>query len=151
MVFSLMLTIDAVTMLRKRHSKSEVALLPTLFLQAPFLKFWQFFLGLNFKRMYWRAGKEKESRCLVFIPLPPRQNFHGIALFIYNQLKENPKFLILFAVLYTKVFPSMSANFNDWIRTTFWVWGKSIAETSCSVLKYKGNVLTSLFQLGIRI
>ena len=53
MVFSLMLTIDAVTMLRKRHLKSEVALLPTLFLHALFLKFWQ------------------ESRCLVFTPFPP--------------------------------------------------------------------------------
>ena len=52
MVFSLMLTIDAVTMLRKRHLKSEVVLLPTLFLHVPFLKFWQFFLGLNFKRLY---------------------------------------------------------------------------------------------------
>ena len=53
MVFSLMLTIDAVTMLRKRHLKSEVALLPTLFLHALFLKFWQ------------------ESRCLVFTPSRP--------------------------------------------------------------------------------
>ena len=52
-VFSLMLTIDAVTMLRKRHLTSEVALLPTLFLHALFLKFWQ------------------ESRCLVFTPSPP--------------------------------------------------------------------------------
>ena len=54
--------------LRKSHLKSEVALLQTLsrlFHRAKFVKFWQFFLELNSKRLYRSTGKEKESRCLV--------------------------------------------------------------------------------------
>ena len=48
--------------LRKRELKSEVALLQTLshlFHLVQFVKCWQFFLELNFKRLYWRC-------CLVF-------------------------------------------------------------------------------------
>ena len=48
--------------LRKRQLKSEVALLQTLshlFQLVQFVKCWQFFLELNFKRLYWRC-------CLVF-------------------------------------------------------------------------------------
>ena len=151
MVFSLMLTIDAVTMLRKRHSKSEVALLPTLFLQAPFLKFWQFFLGLNFKRMYWRAGKEKESRCLVFIPLPPDKTFTGLPFSYTINWKRilNFWYYLLFS---TRRF------FQAWVRilTTEFVRHFEFEESQLQkllvrYLKYKGNVLTSLFQLGIRI
>ena len=45
--------------LRKRHLKSEVALLQTLsrlFHRAKFVKFWQFFLELNSKRLYRRKS-----------------------------------------------------------------------------------------------
>ena len=55
--------------LRKRHLKSEVLLLQTwsrLFHFVQFIKFWQFCLELNSKRLYRRWGKEKESLCLVF-------------------------------------------------------------------------------------
>ena len=54
--------------LRKRHLKSEVLLLQTwsrLFHFVQFIKFWQFCLELNSKRLYRRWGKEKESLCLV--------------------------------------------------------------------------------------
>ena len=55
--------------LRKRHLKSEVALLQTLsrlLYLSQFVKCWQFFLELNSKRLYWSSGKERESCCLVF-------------------------------------------------------------------------------------
>ena len=59
--------------LRKRHLKSEVALLQTLsllFHLVQFVKCWQSFLELNSKWLYRSSGKEKESRlsllCLVF-------------------------------------------------------------------------------------
>ena len=45
--------------LRKRHLKSEVALLQTLsrlFHRVKFVKFWQFFLELNSKRLYRRKS-----------------------------------------------------------------------------------------------
>ena len=55
----------------KRHLKSDVALLQKLyraqsFHLVQFVKCWQFFLELNFKRLYQSSGKEKESGCLVF-------------------------------------------------------------------------------------
>ena len=49
--------------------KSEFALLQTssrLFHLVQFVKCWQFFLEMNFKRLYRSSGKEKESCCLVF-------------------------------------------------------------------------------------
>ena len=55
--------------LRKRHLKSEVALLQTLsrlFHLVHFVKCWQLFLELNSKRLYRSSGKEKESRGLLF-------------------------------------------------------------------------------------
>ena len=59
--------------LRKRHLKSEVALLQTLsllFHLVQFVKCWHFFLELNSKWLHRSSGKEKESRlsllCLVF-------------------------------------------------------------------------------------
>ena len=55
--------------LRKRHLKSEFALLQTLsrfFHLVQFVKCWQFFLELNSKILYQSSGKEKETRCLVF-------------------------------------------------------------------------------------
>ena len=64
--------------LRKRHLKSEVALLQTLsrlFHLVQFVKCWQSFLELNSKRMYRRSGKEKESQCLVFTSSKKREIF----------------------------------------------------------------------------
>ena len=49
--------------LRKRHLKSEVALLQTLsrlLYLFQFVKCWQFFLELNSKRLYWSLGKENK-------------------------------------------------------------------------------------------
>ena len=54
---------------RIRHLKSEVSLLQTLsrlFHLVHFVKCWQYFLELNFKRLHQNSGKETESRCLVF-------------------------------------------------------------------------------------
>ena len=53
--------------LRKRHSKSEFALLQTfsgLFHFVQFVKCWQIFLELNSKRLYQSSGKEKELSLL---------------------------------------------------------------------------------------
>ena len=55
--------------LRKRPLNGTVALLQTfscLFHLVQFVKCWQFFLELNWKRLYRRSRKEKEIRCLVF-------------------------------------------------------------------------------------
>ena len=38
-----------------------------------FVKCWQFFLELNFKRLYQCSGKEKESRRLVFTSFKKRE------------------------------------------------------------------------------
>ena len=56
--------------LRKRPLNGTVALLQTfsrLFHLVQFVKFWQFFLELNLKRLYRSSGKgkEKENRCLA--------------------------------------------------------------------------------------
>ena len=58
--------------LRKRHLKSEFARVlqtfPRLFHLVQFVKCWQMFLlELNSKRLYQSSGKEKESRCLLFM------------------------------------------------------------------------------------
>ena len=53
--------------LRKRHLKNEFALLQTLwrlFQLVEFVKWWQMFLELNYKRLYQSSGKGKESRIL---------------------------------------------------------------------------------------
>ena len=56
--------------LRKRHLKSEVALLQTLsrlFHLVQFVKSWEFFfLELNSKRLYQSSEIGEESRCLLF-------------------------------------------------------------------------------------
>ena len=65
--------------LRKRQLKSEVALLQTLsrlFPRVQFAKCWKFFLELNSKRLCRSAGKDKESRCLVFTSSTKRENRH---------------------------------------------------------------------------
>ena len=56
--------------LRKRHLTSEIALLQTLsrlFHLFQFVKYWQFLRELKSKRLYRSSGKEKGSRCLVFM------------------------------------------------------------------------------------
>ena len=58
---------------------SEVALLQSLsplFHLVQFVKCWQFFLELSFKRLYRRSEKEKESRCLVFTCSTKREIRH---------------------------------------------------------------------------
>ena len=65
--------------LLRRHLKIEFALLETLsrlFHLVQFVKCWQIFLELNSLRLYRSSGKEKESRCLVF--LLPTQTILGV-------------------------------------------------------------------------
>ena len=65
--------------LRKRHLKSELALLQSLsclFHLVYFVKCWQMFLELNSKGLYQSSGKEKESCCLVFPSLTKRTFWH---------------------------------------------------------------------------
>ena len=60
--------------LRKRHLKSEFALLQTLsrlFHLVYFVKCWQMFLELNSKGLYQSSGKEKK---VVVLCSRPRQN-----------------------------------------------------------------------------
>ena len=71
--------------LRKRHLKSEVALLQTLsrlFHIVQFVKCWQFFLDLNSKILNRSSGKEKENRCLLFTSSTKREimHFHVVVL-----------------------------------------------------------------------
>ena len=71
--------------LRKRHLKSEVALLQTLsrlFHLVQFVKCWQMFVEFNFKRRYQSSGKEKWSRCLVFTSSTKREirHFHFVVV-----------------------------------------------------------------------
>ena len=70
---------------RKRHSKSEFALLQTLsrlFHLVQFVKFWQMFLELNSKRLYQSSGKGKECRCFVFTSSTKREirHFHVVVV-----------------------------------------------------------------------
>ena len=70
--------------LRKRHLKSEFALLQTLsrlFKLVQFVKCWPIFLELNSKRLYQSSGK-KRSRCLVFTSSTKRQirYFHVVVV-----------------------------------------------------------------------
>ena len=71
--------------IRKRHLKSEFALLQTLlclFQLVQFVKCWQIVLELNSKRLYQSSGKEKESRCLVFTSSTKREirHFHVVVV-----------------------------------------------------------------------
>ena len=62
--------------LRKRHLKSELALLQSLsclFHLVYFVKCWQMFLELNSKGQYQRSGKEKK---VVVLSSRPWQNVH---------------------------------------------------------------------------
>ena len=63
--------------LRKRHLKSEFALLQTLsrlFHLVYFVKCWQMFLELNSKGLYQSSGKEKK---VVVLCSRPRQNVNS--------------------------------------------------------------------------
>ena len=63
--------------LRKRHLKSEFALLQTLsrlFHLVQVLQMLAFFLELNSKRLYRSSGKEKESRSPAFTFSTKREN-----------------------------------------------------------------------------
>ena len=65
--------------IRKRHLKSEFALLQTLsrlFHLVQFIKCWQFSQGLNSKGLYQSSGTEKESRCLVLTSSIKREVRH---------------------------------------------------------------------------
>ena len=71
--------------LQKRPLKSEFALLQTLsrlFQLVQFVKCWQIFLELISKRLYQRSGKEKESRCPLFMSSTKGEirNFHVVAV-----------------------------------------------------------------------
>ena len=71
--------------LQKRPLKSEFALLQTLsrlFQLVQFVKCWQIFLELNSKRLYQRSGKEKKSRCPLFMSSTKGEirNFHVVAV-----------------------------------------------------------------------
>ena len=64
--------------LRKRHLKSEVALLQTLsrlFHLFYFVKCWQMFLKLTSKGLYQSSGKEKESFCLGLTSSTKRERY----------------------------------------------------------------------------
>ena len=65
--------------IRKRHLKSEFALLQTLsrlFHLVQFIKCWQFSQELNSKGLYQSSGTEKESRCLVLTSSIKREVRH---------------------------------------------------------------------------
>ena len=65
--------------LRKRHPKSEFALLQTLsrlFHLVQVLQMLAFFLELNSKRLYRSSAKEKESRSLAFTSSTKRETGH---------------------------------------------------------------------------
>ena len=47
-----------------------------LFRFVQFVKYWQFILKLNSKRLYQSSGKGKETRCLVFTPSTKRETRH---------------------------------------------------------------------------
>ena len=71
--------------LRKRHLKSEFALLQTLsrlFHLVKLDKRGHFFLGLNSKRLCWSSGKEKESHCLVFTSRSPQNMKLHVGIFM---------------------------------------------------------------------
>ena len=66
--------------LRKRHLKSEVALLQTLsrlFHLVHFVKCWQLFLELNSKRLYRSSGKEKR-KSWSFVHVLHKAYFHVV-------------------------------------------------------------------------
>ena len=77
--------------LRKRHLKSEFALLQTLshlFHLIYFIKCWQMFLGLNSKGLYQTSGKEKESCCLVF-PSLTKSKLRHFHIVVVQQKQRN--------------------------------------------------------------
>ena len=77
--------------LRRRHLKSEFALLQTLsrlLHLVYFVKCWQMFLELNSKGLYQSSGKEKESCCLVFPSSTKREIRHFHVVVVQRRLKE---------------------------------------------------------------
>ena len=71
--------------LRKRHLKSEFALLQALsrlFHLVYFVKCWQMFLEFNSKGLYQSSGKENENCCFVFPSSTKREirRFHVVVV-----------------------------------------------------------------------
>ena len=98
--------------LRKRHLKSEFALLQTLsrlFHLVYFVKCWQMFLELNSKGLYQSSGKEKESCCLVFPSSTKREIRHFHVVVVQRRLrnvqkKGDVRVKLLFCLLNVLVF-----------------------------------------------
>ena len=83
--------------LRKRHLKSEFALLQTLsrlLHLVYFVKCWQMFLELNSKGLYQSSGKEKESCCLVFPSSTKREIRHFHVVVVQRRLRNGQKSVI---------------------------------------------------------
>ena len=59
-----------------------------LFQLVQFVKCWQIFLELNFKRLYWSSGKEKESCCPVFTSLTKQEIRHVHVVVVCSKGKE---------------------------------------------------------------
>ena len=77
--------------LRKRHLKSEFALLQTLsrlLHLVYFVKYWQMFLELNSKGLYQSLGKEKESCCLVFPSSANREFRHFHVVVVQRRIRK---------------------------------------------------------------
>ena len=80
--------------LRKRHLKSQFALLQTLsrfFHLVEFVKCWQLFLEWNSKGQYQSPGKEKESCCLVFTSSTKREIRHFHVVVVQRRLRNAQK------------------------------------------------------------
>ena len=91
--------------LRKRHLKSEFALLQTLsrlFQLVQFVKCWQIFLELNSKRLS-KFRKRKRSRCLVFKSSTKCEIWHFHVVVVQRREKKRDAsaelLFCLFAVL----------------------------------------------------
>ena len=77
--------------LRKRHLKSEFALLQTLsrlLHLVYFVKCWQMFLELNYKGLYQSSGKEKQSCCLAF-PSSTKREFRHFHVVVVQRRQRN--------------------------------------------------------------
>ena len=78
--------------LRKRHLKSEFALLQTLPRYSisfnSSLNCWQILLELNSKGLYQSSGKEKESCCLMF-PSSTKREIRHFHVVVVQQRQRN--------------------------------------------------------------
>ena len=80
--------------LRKRHLKSEFALLQTLsrlFHLVYFVKCWQMFFELNSRGLYQSSGKEKQSCCLAFPSSTKREFRHFHVVVVQRRLRNVQK------------------------------------------------------------